>query len=435
MTVANHKHRTGRTITLLVAFLGWFLSSAAQPPLAINPMQCHTTSRSIRLSLLFHDVARVTIQHETAAGWSPELYFRFSKEQGWNGYFAAVYAMDNLVPGKPHKLRIHSDVGDREFTFTPPLEDEVKDFTFLLGSCAFIGTGAEKLYEVNPPTEIFAIMAKVQHDFMLWTGDNVYYIWPEYKSAKGMVKKQTKIRLHEDVSPFIQQGIHIATWDDHDYGPNNSGRTFALKDSALSIFRRFWATPPDNPGNYYKWSHCDADFFVMDDRTFRNDSAYTCILGAVQLDWLKRELKSSNATFKFLVLGSQILNVENPHETWAAYQEQKDFFAWARQERIPGLVCLSGDRHFTEMHRIERPGTYPLYDLTCSPLTSFLRKMDEKDPEWENPTRVEGTLTLQHNFGSIAITGPKGSRKLTIRIQDVAGNQLWSHEIAETELR
>jgi alkaline phosphatase D len=433
--MAHNNRDIMRNSFFLALLLLLSLGGTAQSPLAVGPMQCHTTPRSIRLSLLFHHVTRVTLQHETASGWSGETYLRFSKEQGWNGYYAAVYVMDNLVPGKAHKFRVHTESGDQEFSYTTPREEGLGDFTFLVGSCAFIGTGAEKLYEVNPPTEIFDAMSATPHDFMLWTGDNVYYIWPEYNSAKGMVKKQTKIRMHEDIAPFISQGIHIATWDDHDYGPNNSDKHFALKDSALSIFRRFWATPTDNPGNYYKWTHQDADFFVLDDRTFRNDSAHTCILGDVQLAWLKAELKASKATFKFLVLGSQLLNPENPHETWAMYQEQKDFFAWVTREGIKGLVCLSGDRHFTEMHRIERPGTYPLYDLTCSPLTSFLRKMKEDDPELENPTRVPGTLTLQHNFGALSIKGPKGARKLYIRIMDVWGKQLWEQVISESELR
>ncbi len=29
---------------------------------------------------------------------------------------------------------------------------------------------------------------------------------------------------------------------------------------------------------------------------------------------------------------------------------------------------LSGDRHHSEVIKMERPGTYPLYDITVSPL-------------------------------------------------------------------
>ena len=43
-------------------------------------------------------------------------------------------------------------------------------------------------------------------------------------------------------------------------------------------------------------------------------------------------------------------------------------------------MFLSGDRHFTELLKVERPGTYPLYEFTSSPLTSR---------PWANPDAAE----------------------------------------------
>jgi len=42
---------------------------------------------------------------------------------------------------------------------------------------------------------------------------------------------------------------------------------------------------------------------------------------------------------------------------------------WLEQQRIDGVVFISGDRHFGELLKIARPGAYPLYEFTSSPLT------------------------------------------------------------------
>lgn len=199
--------RAGAAVLICVCIL---VPSWAGAQLAMDPMQGYTTPHSVRVWLLVHGTTRVTLQHETSSGWSAETYVHFSREQGWHGYYPLVYEMDRLIPGKPHKLRVHSDEGDKEFAFMALPENDNKDFSFLLGSCAFIGTGAEKLWEINPPTEIFTAMKAEERDFMLWMGDNVYYIWPEYLSTKGMVRKQTKIRLRDDVGSFVTEGMHLS---------------------------------------------------------------------------------------------------------------------------------------------------------------------------------------------------------------------------------
>ena len=77
---------------------------------------------------------------------------------------------------------------------------ETKDICFLIGSCVFPYpilwlTGKKK-------EMIFNSMAKHEKDFMIWLGDNVYYLLGEWKSAERMHKKNLKTRLKPKLNSF-----------------------------------------------------------------------------------------------------------------------------------------------------------------------------------------------------------------------------------------
>lgn len=89
------------------------------------------------------------------------------------------------------------------------------------------------------------------------------------------------------------------------------------------------------------------------------------------MEWLKNSLLYSSATFKIITVGSQVLNPVSPYDKWrdfpAEYQELMDFL---KEYKVNGVLFLTGDRHHSEIIKVDRPGTYPLYDITVSPLTS-----------------------------------------------------------------
>ena len=126
----------------------------------------------------------------------------------------------------------------------------------------------------------------------------------------------------------------------------------------------------------------DADIFLTDNRWWRSadllpDSVNgkpnpeKKMLGDQQMEWLKNSLLYSTATFKIIVVGSQVLNPVSPFDKWrdfpSEYQELMDFLT---EQKINGVLFLTGDRHHSEIIKVERPGTYPLYDITVSPLIS-----------------------------------------------------------------
>ena len=95
-------------------------------------------------------------------------------------------------------------------------------------------------------------------------------------------------------------------------------------------------------------------------------------------------------------------------------------------------MFLSGDVHRSELTKIERPGQYPLHDLTCSPLTSGVYQ-DEKIKVRDN--LVAGTVVLgERNFCRIRVEGTRAERRLVLSVVSADGIAQWTQTITAAEL-
>ena len=99
--------------------------------------------------------------------------------------------------------------------------------------------------------------------------------------------------------------------------------------------------------------------------------------------------------------------------------------------KIKGVLFLSGDRHFTELSKLERNGTYPLYDWTVSPLTSGVSESYKED---KNTNQVEGSVFAVNNFGMISFSGDKANRQIKLSLFDKEGKELWYKVILKKDL-
>jgi alkaline phosphatase D len=266
----------------------------------------------------------------------------------------------------------------------------------------------------------------------------------EDDSGTLMNARWAATRTFGPLQRLLHTGAHLGIWDDHDYGPNNSDRTFALKEISLALFKRYWVNRgfglPGAPGVFSKVTLSDVDFFLLDGRYYRDADASPpspemTMFGARQLEWLKEELRRSTANFKLIANGSRLLT-EKPSPTdrggegWHNFpRERAAFLDWLRAQRIDGIFFLSGDIHYTHLTQRERPGTYTLTELTCSPLTS--RVHPRPFPVTETP----GTLVTHRNFCTLEVTGPSRRRVLAISSRDAAGTIFWREEISASALR
>ena len=379
--------------------------------------------------------------------------------------YAAQITLEGLTPGMRYRYRVLLDGKEarvpqalgfateplwqwRKHSFIAAEGHTPPDFTVAFGSCVYVNeppfdrslAPSGKPYGSN--YGIFASIAAKKPDVMLWLGDNTYLREADYASRSGMAYRFRHDRALPELQALLRTGNHYAIWDDHDFGPNDSNGSFIYKDESLRLFKRYWANgawgQPEVPGIFGSVSLNDADFFLLDGRYNRDaDGAQglpgKAMFGAAQLRWLKNALLASTARFKLVVAGNQILKEVPPRiEGWSNFpDERREFLEWLMLNRINGVLFLSGDRHHTELNRQERQGAYPLYDFTCSPLTSGVHAPVRN----EDMSRTDlDTVVNQHNFCTLDFSGSWGERRLTMKSFDAAGKELWKRELGAGEL-
>ena len=356
------------------------------------------------------------------------------------------YGYEVLIGGVPAKFA----GGDTRGTFGTQTfwqyRSDPPDFTVAIGSCFYANEPPSdrpgKPYGSDPA--IFRRIAALKPDVMIWLGDNVYLREPDFGSVEAMKRRYALSRQEPALQPLLRSARHYATWDDHDFGPNDALwiNRFALE--SLDIFKSYWANPTygarGTPGVFGQFSWGDVDFFLLDDRFYRTpqrlaESPDKAMLGKEQLRWLKDSLYYSRAPFKIVVNGSQVLNSVTRDETWAAYEtEQKELLDFIVKNRIRGVLFLSGDRHMTELLRVTPEGFYPFYDFTSSSLTAGLSTNLSKE-EQENPLRLPGTLVNDlHSFGILRFRGACNERVLDLETYDENGVKRWTRTVPGTEL-
>jgi alkaline phosphatase D len=360
--------------------------------------------------------------------------------------FDTNYAYDFILNGKPSTVRgdfITKDLW--EWRKPPP------DFSFLTGSCAYFNEARfdrpGKPYGAD--STIFETMASNQAAFMLWLGDNWYTREVDYNSVWGLWYRASHDRRLSVLQKFWKSMSHYAIWDDHDFGPDDSDGSYVLKDSSRSVFMNYWANPSygqDGKGTYTKFTYADADFFLTDDRYFRSSDLLADSLNGIpnsgkhffgpeQMDWLRNALATSEAAFKIIVVGSQVLNQLNPTTEGLDHYpaEFEELLKFLDNQKINGVIFLTGDRHHSEVIQYKRAGNYTLYDITVSPLTSGVSRVH--GPELNNPARIFGTLVETQNFARVSVSGKSGERVFMVELLDGKGEKRASWQINQNQLQ
>ena len=365
--------------------------------------------------------------------------------------FIAKIIIADLEPGKTYTYSVYINGVKAEFEYetefqTIPLwqyRTDPPNFTFAIGSCLYINDEAYdrpgKPYGGN--YEILTSIAQKKPDAMLWLGDNTYYREADWNTKSGMVYRNTHTRSLPQLQELLANSHNYAIWDDHDYGPNDHNRSFIHKDVSLEVFKMFWANPSfgfkDEKCAVSQFSWGDAEVFMLDNRWFRaannlKDVAKADYFGEKQIDWLIESLKASKSNFKIIATGGQILNTAKVYENYANYAKERAYLLKRiKDEKITGVIFLSGDRHHTELTALPQKGGYTIYDLTVSPLTSGSHAVKDEG----NKLQVEGTIVAERNFGILTFKGLKNERELIISIYDVNGIEKWSKSIKASELR
>jgi alkaline phosphatase D len=259
------------------------------------------------------------------------------------------------------------------------------------------------------PVPAFTHYIDAKPDLCLWIGDNVY---GDTKSV-GLPALQESYKLLGQNSSFNilrKNAPYMATWDDHDFGLNDGGKSYPLKVDTRKEFIRFWKTekeiPEDRDGIYYAKTFKDHGHtyqVIMLDVRYNRDSIGSNgdVLGENQWKWLEGCLKEK-AELRFIVSGFQILlDKESGSETWANFSNARQrLFNTINNSNAKGVVFLTGDQHYGEVCRLKNGIGYDAIEL------QFCGLNQTEKPEF-NSYRVSTVATSLNSSAYIKINWEK----------------------------
>ncbi len=416
-----------------------------------GPMIGYSHSKEVMLWVQTKNAASVQIEYWDSENPKTLKETEKIETQKKDGYTAHLIA-DEVEPGRKYQYRVY--INGKEATVNYPLSFKTPtlwqyrtappEVKIAVGSCTYVNETQydRPVKEGGSPYggnyEIFTAMAKQSPDITLWLGDNIYLREVDWYSKTGIYHRYTHTRSLPEMQPLLGSSINLAIWDDHDYGPNDSDRSFVGKDIARKAFKDFWANPSygrkgEGTESFYEWA--DVQFFLTDDRWFRSPNELKSekrdYFGKAQLDQLIESLAGSKATFKFVMVGGQVLNSLKNYETLINISEHERTYLLDRiaKEEIKNVIFLTGDRHHSElsMMEVKTPSgkTLKVYDWTVSPLTSTSYDATKE----ENLYRVAGSHYGARNFGIMQLTGPLKERQLSMKLLDVQGKEVWNYII------
>lgn len=226
--------------------------------------------------------------------------------------------------------------------------------------------------------EMWLNMMDYKPDIFVFLGDAVY---GDCKTTSCIYKTYNKQLSKPYFLDFLERVPMIGTWDDHEYGINNSGIENPIKKESQKYFLDFIGEPANSArrlqeGIYAAYTlgkeNEKVKFILLDERYFRDQPGENGdILGEVQWQWFEKELNNSDAQINLIGSSSQFLSTVTTCDRWEQYPKSlKRMYEVIKKSKKPGVIFLSGDIHCAEMMTNNASDlNYPLYEFTSSGLT------------------------------------------------------------------
>ncbi len=309
------------------------------------------------------------------------------------------------------------------------------------------------------PMPIFDAIVEDKPDLFVFLGDNIYGDTEDMSELKAKYKM---LGDHPGFKKLKATSPLIAIWDDHDYGENDAGSEYPQKEASRKIMLDFWQEPKDSPrykrdGIYTSYMYGEGDqsvHIIMPDlrwnraplhsvgklsyaikRMPKNMGPYevspdenASMLGEKQWQWLEQELRKP-AAVKIIASSLQLLPEFTGWESWANFPyDRSRLLSQIKQEKIPGVIMISGDTHWGELSKLESQGMYPLYEVTSSGLSE---KWKDVSP---NKHRL-GDYTHDVNYGFIDIDWEKEDPTITFGLKQVDGKVFSQQSLSLSSLQ
>jgi len=293
------------------------------------------------------------------------------------------------------------------------------------------------------PQPIWNTIVESEPDLFLFIGDNIYGDSIEIDVLRS---KWQQLGANPGYQKLKQTCPILATWDDHDYGWNDAGAEYPLKDGSQDLFLDFFDEPKDSARRKQKGIYdskiigpkeMEVQIILLDTRYHRSKlrkgrnmeergegrsgpylpdkSPTKTMLGAEQWKWFEQQLRKP-ARLRIIASSIQLVSNEHRWEKWGNLPHERDrFFELLRKTEANGVIVISGDRHTAEISRIDAGLGYPLYDITSSSLNQSHIWRSEM-----NPHRIGG-MFYEENFGIVSIDWSEADPIVRVQIRDMKG--------------
>lgn len=282
---------------------------------------------------------------------------------------------------------------------------------------------------------IWNSILKKNPDLFLFTGDNVYADnnrgqWVNKPDPAEFDFAYNTLAKNADFSNFAKKVPMMAIFDDHDYGKNDAGKEYPLKDVAKQKMLDFFRVPASAPVRKHEGAY-DSKIFgpegkkvqiiMLDTRTFRSALTKTDdrgkpgkerylpsqdpkqdMLGAKQWKWLQAEL-TKPADIRLVVTGIQLIADTHGWEAWSTMPKQRQkLYDMINTVETGSVFVISGDRHVGGLYRKNDGMKKPLYEITSSSMNFSFNPSKDITSEWDKKHQI-GTLYGPENYGLIEI--------------------------------
>ena len=307
---------------------------------------------------------------------------------------------------------------------------------FAFGSCV----------NENRDMKFWDVIAAQKPQAFLLIGDNVY---GDTRPTNGadiptLAASYKKLSSRVEFDRFRRSVPMMTAWDDHDYGANDAGGSFAFKEWAEKVYETYWSSSDEvkaRPGVYESRivgpEGKRVQFIMLDARFFRSDLATmpyrdpgpslgwyipnmdpnATVLGKAQWDWLAQEL-AKPAELRFIISSTQVVTDAHNFEGWTNFPKERErLYGLLAEKGVNNAIFLTGDRHSGGFYKTNAPGiAKPLWDFTSSSLNFAFGKGDGSDRE-PDPRRTGGFWGIP-NFGQIDIDWAAKKVKMSLRKDD-----------------
>jgi alkaline phosphatase D len=325
------------------------------------------------------------------------------------------------------------------------------------GSCAEQGKGQP----------IWETVLAAQPDLFIFLGDNIY---GDTRDMRVLREKYAQLAKKSGFRKLRENVPVLAVWDDHDYGEDDAGAEYPMKEESRRIFLEFWGEPatsprwqrdgiytshlfgppeqriqiilPDLRFNRTPILHAELGGMTYKDWAaqkqavaqpvpgpyMRTPDLRATMLGERQWQWLEAQLDEP-APIRIVASSLQVIADFPGWEAWINYaRDHQRLIDVIRRKNASGVIFMSGDTHYAELSKLDVNVPYPLYDITSSGLTEVW------GVDVPNANRV-GSIVRAANFGLIEIDWDASDPRIELKAIDAQGTTRIAQRIALSELR